>query len=63
MWCYRWSKRRERFHTWVAWRVPKWLAYWCFVRVVANGTVGEYSGQVPHKLTCFDALERWGDTP
>lgn len=63
MWRYRWSKRRERFHTWVAWRVPKWLAYWCAIRVIANGTTGPHANQVVPELTAMEALERWGDTP
>lgn len=57
------AKRRERLHLWVAWRVPRWLAYWCAIRVMSAATVGEHRNQVGPDLTCLDALDRWGDTP
>ena len=54
-----WRKQRERLVMWIAWHVPKWLAYWCFIRVAAHATTGEWSGSVPHNVSIMDALERW----
>lgn len=43
----------------IAWRLPKWLVYWCFIRVVAHATTGAYSSQIVPDLTAMDALKRW----
>jgi hypothetical protein len=44
---------------WVAWHLPRWLAYWCFVRVAAHATTGEWSGPVPGSLDIMEAMRRW----
>ena len=54
-----WRRRRERLVMWVAWHVPGWLAYWCFIRVAANATTGEWGGSVPHDVSIMEALRRW----
>lgn len=50
---------KERIAMALAWRVPRRLAYWCFIRVAAHGTTGPWSHQVVPDLKVFDALERW----
>jgi hypothetical protein len=55
-----WIKRR--LGIWgrrVVWRLPRRLAYWCAIRVIAHATTGEYSNQVVPELTAMDALKRW----
>lgn len=49
----------ERVAMRVAWWLPRRIAYWCSVRLMAAATQGCYSGQVVPELTCMDALERW----
>lgn len=51
--------RIEKAQMAVAWRVPRWLAYWCTIRVGAHATTGAYSSQIVPELTFFDALKRW----
>jgi hypothetical protein len=49
----------ERFQMWLAWHCPKWLAYWCAIRVVAHATQGQYGNTVVPELPAMDALNRW----
>lgn len=56
MWC---QKQRERFVIALAWRLPRWLVYWCFIRVAAHATCGKYSATEVPSLTAMEALERW----
>jgi hypothetical protein len=50
----------EKFWMWVAWRLPRRLAYWCAVRVAAFATTGVYGeGVAVPDLTVMDALRRW----
>lgn len=50
---------KDAFWLWLAWCVPKKLAYWCTIRLGANATTGQYSGQVVPELKFMDALKRW----
>jgi len=47
----------------LAWAMPRSLAYWCAVRVMAHATTGKYSHQVVPELTAMDALARWNNEP
>jgi hypothetical protein len=58
---YRMKKLPEKFTMTVAWRLPKQLAYWAAIRVMAHATTGSYSNQVVPELLAMDALERWND--
>jgi hypothetical protein len=49
----------ERFWQFLAWRLPRSLAYWCAIRVMAHATQGRYGTQVVPELTAMDALKRW----
>lgn len=53
---YRW---REKALIWFAWKLPKSLAYWAAIRVIAHATQGQYSNQIVPDLTAADALKRW----
>lgn len=54
-----WRRRIEKWKMAVAWALPRWLAYWAFVRVAAHATTGEWSGSVPHEVSIMEALRRW----
>lgn len=56
---YQASKVRERLLTWAAWKLPRGLVKWCYVRVVAHATTGRYGDTVLPELTVTDALNRW----
>lgn len=43
----------------LAYALPRRLAYWCAIRVIAHATQGEYSSQVVPELNALDALQRW----
>ena len=49
----------ERFWFWLAWRMPRPLAYFCTVRLGAHATTGKYGETVVPDLTYMDALKRW----
>jgi len=49
----------DRFWWWLAWRLPRRLAYLTTVRVATNATQGEWSKQEVPALTAMDALRRW----
>jgi hypothetical protein len=51
---------RERFTIWIAWHLPRSVAYWCTIRVGVHATTGEYSRQLVPELAFTDALKRWG---
>lgn len=50
---------RERLIVWIAWHLPKSLAYWSTIRVGVNATTGEHSSQEVPALYLTDALQRW----
>jgi hypothetical protein len=50
---------RERLVLALVWRLPRWLVYWCAIRLLAHATTGRYGDQVVPDLLAMDALERW----
>lgn len=60
MWRYELNKRIEKAQMWFAWRLPKWLVYWCVIRLWAHGTTGDYGSTHPNELLWDEALKRWG---
>jgi|SoiMethySBSTD1v2_1073268.scaffolds.fasta_scaffold401848_2 hypothetical protein len=59
MWRYELGKRVERVQMFVAWHVPRWLAYWCTIRVMAHATTGEYGMTDPTREPMMTVLQRW----
>lgn len=49
----------EKIQTAIAWRLPRWLAYWAAIRVMANATTGQYGDTDPTTLDVMTALKRW----
>jgi hypothetical protein len=63
---YWWWRTRNHFpealaHA-IANRLPRRIAYWAAIRVMAHATVGPYSNQVVPELTVMDALKRWTES-
>ncbi len=50
---------RDDIWRWIAWRMPRRLVYWAFVRVWATATTGPYLSENPSSTTCVQASERW----
>lgn len=49
----------ERLWMWIAFHLPRPLAYWCAIRVGAHATQGRYGNQIVPELLFMDALQRW----
>lgn len=56
---YRLTEMLEKVAMWLAWRLPRQVAYWAAIRVAAHATQGQWSNQVVPELTAMDALKRW----
>ena len=55
-----WYKQKlENFIMWVAWKLPRHLAYWAAVRVSAEASQGGYAHDLVPEITMMDALDRW----
>jgi hypothetical protein len=52
-------KRKQQIQMWIAWAMPKWLVYWCTMRLIAHATTGPYSDQNVPELTAMEAIKRW----
>lgn len=39
--------------------LPRWLVYWCAIRLVAHATAGKHGAQLVSDMTAMDALDRW----
>ena len=58
----------ERFGLWLAYKLPRSLAMWAFIRVTAHASQGKYGATNPEELNVMEALKRWDtdnatDTP
>lgn len=60
-----WYVRRplEKLPYKVANLMPRWLVYYCAIRLFAYATTGKYSTQLVPELTAADALKRWTGKP
>ena len=50
---------KEKIIMKIAWALPKELAYWVAIRVIAYGTQGQYGNQSVPEFRAMDALQRW----
>ena len=55
--------RFEKFNTWLAWRLPKELTYWSFIRVMAHASGNEFSHRHPDSITFSEAARAWFSDP
>lgn len=52
----------ERAAIKLAWLLPHRLVMWCFYRVAANATQGQWGNENPHGVSIMDAADRWTAT-
>lgn len=53
----------ERFWIWLAWRLPRRLTYWAYVRVATFGTtVPPLSSMNPAEQTILQPMQRWEES-
>lgn len=45
----------------LAWMLPRKVAMWAAIRVIAHGTAGRWESQVVPELTAMEALDRWDE--
>lgn len=55
----RFAVTKERLIMWFVWLLPKWIVYWCAIRLGAYATCGKYGSQIVPELKFMDALDRW----
>ena len=55
--------RGTKLVMWFVWLLPRWLVYWCSVRLMAEASTGPWGHQEVPKLTAMDALKRWDRGP
>lgn len=60
-WCVNKEKAIEKFWVWLAWLLPRQLAYWATIRLIAHSTSGKYGSTYVNDLTPMDVLKRWED--
>lgn len=53
------DRGREALAMHLAWALPKDVAYWAAIRVMAHATTGQYGHQIVPELKATDALKRW----
>lgn len=53
--------RTEKFWRTLAWMLPRALVKWCFVRVAAHATTGQWGETHPSTITVMEALGRWDE--
>ena len=52
---------KDKFYSWLSYRLPKKLVYFCVIRLMTFATTGKYSNTIVPELSGMDALERWED--
>lgn len=58
-WRLRLIRAREAALVWIAWHLPRSLAYWSTIRTGVHATTGAFSNQVVPDLYYTDVLQRW----
>lgn len=53
------SVRMEKLKYTIAWMMPKWLVYYCSIRLIAHASTGKYSNVPVPEITAMDALKSW----
>lgn len=50
---------KEKIAIWIAWRLPRYLVMWCYMRVGAHATTGAFGNTIVPELSMMDAIKRW----
>ena len=46
----------------IAWRLPRRLVEWVFIRVASHATQGKWGTESPDDVSVMEALDRWGQS-
>lgn len=57
------DRLKERLAIRVAWMLPHRLVMWCFYRVAAHATQGQWGHELPDNVSIMDAAGRWDIHP
>jgi hypothetical protein len=55
----RFGVAKEKMIMAVVWKLPRWLVYWCAIRLMAHASQDEYGGEIVGEIKMMDALKRW----
>lgn len=53
------NRLHEKIVMAIAWALPRRIAYWCAIRVMAHATTGQWGHLETPALLATDALKRW----
>lgn len=53
------ARRLDKLKMGIAWLMPRWLVYWCAVRLISHATTGKYSHADSTEIRAMTALRRW----
>ena len=53
------TRTRQAIPRKIAWMLPRKVAMWAYIRVVAHATTGQYADTIVPELSMMEALERW----
>ncbi len=52
--------KREKVAIWIAWHVPRWLVYWCAIRLASEGSAAdEMVGYEVPDMSATELLRLW----
>lgn len=49
---------KTKVFTWLAWKLPRGLVYWCAIRVMTDA---DPSNKYPMEQTCGDVCKKWAN--
>ncbi len=53
-------RRKEKVAIWIAWHLPRWLVYWCAIRLLSEMTKkDEMVGVEVPNMKAMDLLSLW----
>ena len=51
----------EKLQFRAAWAMPRWLVYYCAIRLIAHATTGKWGATEAFEVRAMTALKRWGE--
>lgn len=56
---YEYNKIKENVIRKFVWKLPRYLIMWCYIRVVAHATTGNFGNTIVPEISAMDVLKRW----
>lgn len=53
---------KDKIYRYIAWKLPRKLVMWCYMRVAAHATTGRWSQTIVPDLSMMDAIQRWDES-